>query len=159
MACYLTALEVDEPITLIGHCVGGAVALQLAGTHPERVRAVLVCNPVVPKSWRRRRRSQAMRVGSDTALVGDVHNLVQRGVPVHVVWSERDRVTRFESFVRLCRAAGVAGEVVPGGHRWLVTDPDRFAVVAQAAMVRAGVVDGTAHSVATDCRCTACVVA
>ncbi len=43
---YLDELGVDQPVLVVGHSFGGGVAIQLAHDHPERVRAVVLCNPV-----------------------------------------------------------------------------------------------------------------
>lgn len=42
------ALEVDEPITLVGWSLGGGVAMQYALDHPRDVDALVLVNPVSP---------------------------------------------------------------------------------------------------------------
>jgi lipase len=39
--------ETDAPVLVVGHSFGGAVALQLAATHPDRVAALLLLDPAV----------------------------------------------------------------------------------------------------------------
>lgn len=41
----LDALNIKEPVTLIGGAVGGAVALKFAAVYPQRVKAVAVTSP------------------------------------------------------------------------------------------------------------------
>ena len=45
LAALLDALQIPEPVTLIGESVGGAIALKFAAAHPGRVRAIAVTNP------------------------------------------------------------------------------------------------------------------
>ncbi|HLX88685.1 MAG TPA: alpha/beta fold hydrolase, partial [Acidimicrobiales bacterium] len=45
-AAHLDELGVDEPVVVVGHSFGGGVAIQFAHDHPERVRALVVCNGV-----------------------------------------------------------------------------------------------------------------
>lgn len=42
---WLTALERDEPLILIGHSLGAGLSLLYALRHPERVRALVLVNP------------------------------------------------------------------------------------------------------------------
>lgn len=41
---FLDALSLDR-VVLLGNSIGGAAALRVAAMHPERVRAVIACNP------------------------------------------------------------------------------------------------------------------
>jgi pimeloyl-ACP methyl ester carboxylesterase len=187
-ASYLDSLEIEGPVTLIGHSFGGGVAVQLASDHPERVATLVLCNAVGGSPWDDGRGSPAVGdrpwwewgriLGADLlsvpsvmrvlpALLGEaVPNLVsnplamwrvgefvrrarlldeltaatRRGVPVTVVWSDRDRLVPLAGFAALCRAAGVKGQVVAGAHSWLIAEPRRFADIVLRAMVEAGVV-------------------
>ncbi len=76
-------------------------------------------------------------------LVDELAAATRRGVPVTVVWSDRDRLVPHAGFVALCRAAGVNGQVVAGSHSWLIADPHRFADIVLRAMVEAGVVQSS----------------
>lgn len=76
-------------------------------------------------------------------LVGELGEVARRGVPVTVVWSDRDRLVPHASFKALCTSAGVEGIVVPGHHSWLIADPGRFAEIVLRALVDAGVVEDT----------------
>jgi pimeloyl-ACP methyl ester carboxylesterase len=74
-------------------------------------------------------------------LLEEIAALGEAGVPVTLVWSDRDRLVPHAGFTALCRAASVDGEVVPGGHSWLIAEPRRFADIVLRAMVDAGVLD------------------
>jgi pimeloyl-ACP methyl ester carboxylesterase len=74
-------------------------------------------------------------------LLDEITAVAAAGVPVTLVWSDRDRLVPHTGFAALCRAVGVEGEVVPGGHSWLIADPRRFADIVLRAMVEAGVVE------------------
>ncbi len=71
-------------------------------------------------------------------LVREVQVIAERGIPVTVVWSDRDRLVPRSAFDDLRRAAGVNGEVVEGAHAWLIADPDRFGELAISALVDSG---------------------
>jgi pimeloyl-ACP methyl ester carboxylesterase len=73
-------------------------------------------------------------------LLEEVAALSERGLPLTVVWSDRDRLVPHAGFTAICRAAGRHGEVVPGNHSWLIGDPHRFADIVLRAMVDAGAV-------------------
>lgn len=187
-ASFLDAMDVDEPLTVVGHSFGGGVAIQLAHDHPERVVALVLCNGVGGFPWAGPDRPESVTerpwwqwgriLGADLlagttavrvlpAVLGEaVPNLVSnpvamwrvgefvrrahlleevtalhgRGVPITVVWSDRDRLVPHAGFAAVCRAAGVRGEVVPGSHSWLIADPRRFADIVLRAMVDAGAV-------------------
>ncbi len=71
----------------------------------------------------------------------ELEELKRRGVPVTVLWGNRDGIIPRESFEALCVAAGAEGRVVDGSHSWLLADPDAFGEVitndlAVAALAR-----------------------
>ncbi|HUO48460.1 MAG TPA: alpha/beta fold hydrolase [Acidimicrobiales bacterium] len=188
-ARYLDALGVDERVVVVGHSFGGGVALQFAHDHPERVRAVVLCNAVggPHRHDTREHRPMADRplwewgreLGADLfglssvvrilppVLEQAVPNFVQHpmamwkvaefvrradllpqaaqvaamGIPLTVVWSDRDRLIPHAAFAALCEVAGVDGHVVPGFHSWMIADPIRFADLVWRASVEAGAVD------------------
>ncbi|HZU78312.1 MAG TPA: alpha/beta hydrolase, partial [Acidimicrobiales bacterium] len=74
-------------------------------------------------------------------LITEIAAVSERGTPIQIVWSDRDRLVPHAGFSALCRAASVTGEVVPGNHSWLIAEPDRFADIVLRAMVHAGVVE------------------
>ncbi|MCQ8896490.1 alpha/beta hydrolase [Limnobacter humi] len=49
---FLDQLHIDRPL-LIGNSIGGAAALRFAHAHPDRVKAVVACNPggLAPINW------------------------------------------------------------------------------------------------------------
>ena len=53
VADLLTALEVDEPVVLVGHSFGGGVAIRFAHDHPKLVRSLVLVNSVGGSSWRK----------------------------------------------------------------------------------------------------------
>ena len=71
-------------------------------------------------------------------LVREVRSIAERGIPVTVAWSDRDRLVPRSAFDELRRAAGVEGVVVEGAHAWLIADPDRFGELAISALVDSG---------------------
>ena len=74
-------------------------------------------------------------------LLEEIGAVARRGTPVTLVWADRDRLVPHVGFAALCRAARVEGQVVPGGHSWLIANPRRFADIVLRAMVEAGVVE------------------
>ena len=71
-------------------------------------------------------------------LVREVEVIAERGIPVTVVWSDRDRLVPRSAFDDVRRAAGVDGVVVEGAHAWLIGDPARFGELAISALVDSG---------------------
>jgi pimeloyl-ACP methyl ester carboxylesterase len=192
-ARYLDALEAHERVVVVGHSFGGGVALQFAHDHPDRVRAVVLCNAVggphrcgtlengradvtaaARPLWEWGRDLGADLLGLSgmfrtlpPLLEEALPNLVQRplalwqvaevarradllaeaavvsrlGIPLTVVWSDRDRLVPHAGFAALCDAAGVEGQVVPGFHSWMIAEPRRFADVVWRAAVHAGALD------------------
>ena len=59
-AAFLDALEVTEPVFLVGHSFGGGVAIALAHDHPERVRSLVLVNSVGGSAWTKGRRVRSM---------------------------------------------------------------------------------------------------
>lgn len=49
---FLDALEIDEPVFLMGHSFGGGVAIQFAHDMPKRVRTLVLVNSVGGSTWR-----------------------------------------------------------------------------------------------------------
>ncbi len=194
VARYLDALDVLEPVVAVGHSFGGGVALQFAHDHPDRVRALVLCNAVGGPHrsagddggvdgpgpfgdrplWEWGRDLGADLFGLSGVvrtlpplLEDAVPNFVQRpldmwrvaefarradllaeaaavtalGVPVTVVWSDRDRLIPHAGFAALCEAADVVGQVVPGFHSWMIAEPERFADIVWRASVEAGALD------------------
>lgn len=81
-------------------------------------------------------------------LTRELEGLKERALPVAVFWGRRDGIITRASFEALCRAVGCDGEVIDGGHSWLLADPDRFGevitnVVEVAKLARAMEAPGT----------------
>jgi hypothetical protein len=74
-------------------------------------------------------------------LLAEAAHLAERGTPLTIVWSDRDRLVPHAAFAALCASAGVAGHVVAGFHNWLIVSPSTFADIVWRAAVDAGVVD------------------
>lgn len=49
---FLDAVDVREPVTLIGHSFGGAVAIKTAHDHPRRVDRLVLVNSIGGATWR-----------------------------------------------------------------------------------------------------------
>jgi pimeloyl-ACP methyl ester carboxylesterase/glycine cleavage system regulatory protein len=62
-------------------------------------------------------------------LRDELAELRTRGVPVVVVSAAADGVVPMSAFEALCGALGAEGQVMPGNHTWLLTDPDAFDTV------------------------------
>ena len=83
-------------------------------------------------------------------LVREVRIIAERGIPVSVAWSDRDRLVSRSAFDELRHAAGVDGVVIEGAHAWLIADPRAFRELAISALVDSGALtprsasDGTA---------------
>jgi pimeloyl-ACP methyl ester carboxylesterase len=58
LADLLSALDVTEPVVVVGHSFGGGVAIRFAHDHRERVRSLVLVNSVGGSSWRK---GQVMR--------------------------------------------------------------------------------------------------
>ncbi|MGH3441643.1 MAG: alpha/beta fold hydrolase [Nitriliruptorales bacterium] len=70
---------------------------------------------------------RAARLAASADLRDELSELAARGLPVTILWGERDRILPQSAFVALCEAAGDAGDVIPGSaHSWLLADPDGF---------------------------------
>jgi len=61
VAELLDALEIDEPVVVVGHSFGGGVAIRFAHDHPRRVRSLVLVNSVGGSSWRKGPRDTVLR--------------------------------------------------------------------------------------------------
>ncbi len=48
---FCAAIGIDEPVFVVGHSLGGAVAIQFAHDHTERVRTLVLVNSVGGSAW------------------------------------------------------------------------------------------------------------
>ncbi|MDQ1403686.1 MAG: hypothetical protein QOG03_2002 [Actinomycetota bacterium] len=50
-AAFVEAVDIDEPVFLVGHSFGGAVAIQLAHDHEDLVRYLVLINSIGGSAW------------------------------------------------------------------------------------------------------------
>ena len=62
----LDALELEEPVLVMGHSFGGGVAISLAHAHPSRVRGLVLVNSIGASAWAKR--GSALRSMADRPL-------------------------------------------------------------------------------------------
>ncbi|MGP8060000.1 MAG: alpha/beta fold hydrolase [Acidimicrobiales bacterium] len=63
-------------------------------------------------------------------LTAELDELRRRGLPVVVLWGQRDQLITRASFEDMCKTLGQPQRVtVPGTHAWLLADPDAFGEV------------------------------
>jgi pimeloyl-ACP methyl ester carboxylesterase len=62
-------------------------------------------------------------------LNAELATICAHGIHVSVLWGESDLIVPRASFEAICRTLGICGRLVPGGHSWLLADPDTFAEV------------------------------
>jgi pimeloyl-ACP methyl ester carboxylesterase len=53
-AAFLDAVEVTEPVFLVGHSFGGGVSIKLAHDYPDKVRYLVLVNSVGGSAWAQR---------------------------------------------------------------------------------------------------------
>lgn len=70
-------------------------------------------------------------------LIAELAAVRDSGVGVTAVSSERDLVLPAAGFEELCRTLGVEGQLVPGGHSWLLAEPEEFIGVMVNAVTAA----------------------
>ena len=63
---FLEAVDVQEPVFLVGHSFGGGVAIQIAHDFPDRVRTLVLVNSIGGSAWGRR--GSALRSMADRPL-------------------------------------------------------------------------------------------
>jgi pimeloyl-ACP methyl ester carboxylesterase len=73
---------------------------------------------------------RSARLAKTADLSDELEGLRRRGLPVVVIWSPRDEVVTDASVGALRDALGGAKSIsVPGGHSWLLADPEHFGEV------------------------------
>lgn len=73
---------------------------------------------------------QAARLARTADLTEELETIRRRGLPVVIVWSPHDQVVTEASVDALRQALGDAPTIsVPGGHSWLIADPEHFGEV------------------------------
>ena len=104
-------------------------------TFPADVRGVFgvlptVLRDAVPNVVRRP--GSLWRIGElvrAADLTAQLEDLRARGLPVAVLWGDRDRIIPESAFRDICTALGTDGQVVAGSHSWLLADPAGFGEV------------------------------
>ena len=61
----------------------------------------------------------------------EMARLAADDLPVTVLWSDRDGVIPMSAFDTFCSTFGTEGQVVRGGHSWLLASPDAFGDVLE----------------------------
>jgi pimeloyl-ACP methyl ester carboxylesterase/predicted amino acid-binding ACT domain protein len=84
--------------------------------------------------------ADAGRVAMSADLGTEMAVLAERGLPTLVLWSDHDGVIPMSAFDTFCSTFGADGQVVSGGHSWLLASPDVFGQV----------LDNVLHVQATD---------
>lgn len=176
-------LEVG-PVVLLGHSMGGAVAVRYAHDRPERTLGLVYRAGVATPAWRDRRGFVRTAVsafspnaapladlvaafaieapglllgkpGTLPALLPDVGRnvktmgltlpvgamlmavdlraevgaLADAGIPMLAEWGSSDRIVGASAAHEFARWARTTVEWVPGGHAWMLAQPDRQAEV------------------------------
>ncbi len=71
----------------------------------------------------------AARVAMAADLGDEMSALAARGLPTLVLWSDHDGVIPLSAFDTFCSTFRADGQVVAGGHSWLLASPDVFGQV------------------------------
>ncbi|WP_040780929.1 alpha/beta fold hydrolase [Rhodococcus ruber] len=166
------------PVTLVGHSLGGALAIRAAHDLPDRVERLVLVNSVGAGPWpdiskavlplddgppwergaaalgdallfrmlaststARRTAATTFRVEAgqrgtvwrtdplihDGDLTAELNRLARRRLPVSLLWSRGDRLIPRASIESLRDSLNRPPVfTVPGGHGWLITDPEYF---------------------------------
>lgn len=59
-------------------------------------------------------------------LYKELNELKRRRLPVVVLWGNKDKIIPQVDSEALCKTLGAIGEVLPGGHSWLFSQPEAF---------------------------------
>lgn len=92
---------------------------------------------------------RAARLAAGADLRQELSELADRGLPVTILWGERDQVLPEAAFVALCEAAGDNGDIVSGSHSWLLADPDGFGELITNSLTIHSLLTGPAAPSAT----------
>ncbi|TNC08172.1 alpha/beta fold hydrolase [Methylobacterium terricola] len=110
VVALLDALGRNDPVTVAGGAVGGAIALHVAARHPGRVRAVAALGPAtgIPEERRPAIHAHADRVERE-GMIGVADDDLARSYP-QSLRSDASRYRRFRA-------------------RWLANDPGSYAAI------------------------------
>lgn len=53
LASFLDAIGITTPVVVMGHSLGGGIAIQFAHDHPDRVRGLVLVNSIGGSAWRK----------------------------------------------------------------------------------------------------------
>ena len=135
---FLTAIGIDTPFTLVGHSVGGAIAIRTAYEIPDRVAKLVLVNSLGGARERQsrpqdRRPSSAVATARD--LTQELQHLAARQLPVALLWGRSDRVIPRSSYLSLRNALGGPPVfTVAGSHNWVIDDPHCFGFAMRTVM-------------------------
>jgi pimeloyl-ACP methyl ester carboxylesterase len=108
-----------EPYTVIGHSLGGGVALQYAGTFPEKVNRLITIEGLGGLGWNRERRPAHVRMRD---WVESMHSLEGRALHVYpTLQAATQRMMDANRHLTLELARRLTEEgarQVPGGYTW-----------------------------------------
>ena len=76
----LDAAGVREPAVFVGHSFGGLLVRHFAARHPERVRALVLADPLMPEEWSEAGPEQMHRLGRGVMLARRGAALARCGV-------------------------------------------------------------------------------
>jgi pimeloyl-ACP methyl ester carboxylesterase len=119
------------PGTIVGHSLGGGVALQFAYQFPERCeRLVLVSSGGLGREVHAILRAAALPGGGQHVSAEDKLYLSE-GMPTMIVWGDRDPLIPVAHALRTQQLIpGSRLEIFPGaGHYPYLEDPERFATL------------------------------
>lgn len=178
VSAFLDAVDVRDPVMVVGHSFGGGVAISFSHRHTERVRLLVLVNSIGGSVWTAKGsviRSMKERplwdwgihfpadvlpvrhvtkvlpviledaipnllrspaalwkvanLARNADLRRELEELREKNVPLVILWGKEDRIITQAAFNDLCMAAKTEGDVVSGGHTWLLADPDAFGEV------------------------------
>ncbi|GAC1325968.1 MAG: hypothetical protein NVSMB13_10000 [Mycobacteriales bacterium] len=149
VAAELAALvlhAVDGPVDVVGHDLGGTLAIALAAARPDLVRRLVVVGggsrrAMLTRGWRTPGRgSPAVLLGYARGIGSNRPALPAQAVErALVLWGAADRLTPIAAGQALARALGPTAVTVtlPGVGHWPLQEAPELAVAAIAGFLRA----------------------